>query len=148
MTTPQTLHHALLRPCVLHILRAAGFHSTRPSVVDALTDIAARFLVTIAQSTMAHASVNHSDQPELAIEVGLQDVRMAMEACGVIYPEETMMDQEYKGVEDTRGMDNFISWATGPSNKEIRRIAFEGGDGSKDDYLTGMFWYCIQWNSR
>jgi transcription initiation factor TFIID subunit 3 len=95
-------------------------------------------MVTIAESTKAHASVNHSDQPELAIEIGLQDVRMAMESCGVIYPEETMMDQEYKGVEDTRGMDNFISWATGPSNREIRRIAFEGGDGSKDDYLTGM----------
>jgi transcription initiation factor TFIID subunit 3 len=139
MATPQALHHALLRPCVLHILRAAGFHSTRPSVLDALTDIAARHLVTIAESTVAHAAVNHGEQPELAIEVGLQDVRMAMESCGVLYPEEPMMDQEAKGVEDTRGVDEFVAWAVGPRNKEIRRIAFEGGDGSQDDYLAGMY---------
>ncbi|OBT50709.1 hypothetical protein VE04_09459, partial [Pseudogymnoascus sp. 24MN13] len=47
------IHHALLRPCVLHILRAAGYHSTKPSVLDALTDIAGRYMHLLATSTVA-----------------------------------------------------------------------------------------------
>ncbi|KAG9237253.1 hypothetical protein BJ875DRAFT_168073 [Amylocarpus encephaloides] len=135
MATPQSLHHALLRPCVLHILRAAGFHSTRPSVLDAFTDIASRFMVAIAESAIAHASNNHNE-PEIALEIALQDVRMAMESCGVLYPNKPLEEEGFEGEEDTRSVDDFLAWARGPNNKEIRRIAFESGDGSKDDYLT------------
>lgn len=138
MSTPQVLHHSLLRPCILHILRAAGFHSTRPSVLDAFTDIAARYMVMITQSAVAHAAVNHSE-PELGLEISLQDVRMAMEDCGVLYPEKVIEDQIYEGEEDMRGVDNFLEWAMGRGNREIQRIALEGGDGSKDDYLTGLY---------
>ncbi|RAL66677.1 hypothetical protein DID88_006359 [Monilinia fructigena] len=54
MATPQALHHALLRPSILHILRAAGYHSTRPSVLDT--------------ATAAHADLNHAD-----LDITIQD---------------------------------------------------------------------------
>ena len=139
MSTPQALHHSLLRPCVLHILRAAGYHSTRPSVLDTLTDLAARYMVLLAQSAVTHAALNHNE-PELALEVCLQDVRMAMQDCGALLPEKVLEEQEFDGEEDTRGVDNFIAWAMGAGSKEIRRVALEGVDGAKDDYLTGKLW--------
>lgn len=137
MTTPQALHHSLLRPCILHILRAAGYHSTRPSVLDTLTDLAARYMFLLAQSTANHAALNHSE-PELSLEVSIQDVRMAMQDCGALYPEKPEVEQEYDGVEDTRGMDAFLEWVTGKENQEIRRVALEGDTGVKQDYLTGL----------
>ena len=51
----QALHTSLLRPAVIHILRAAGFHATKPSLVDTLTDICARYLLLIASRTAAFA---------------------------------------------------------------------------------------------
>lgn len=51
MTDTNTLHQELLRPAVLHILRAAGFHSSKPSVLDTLTDLCARHLLLLAQCT-------------------------------------------------------------------------------------------------
>ncbi|TAQ87392.1 hypothetical protein B7494_g4283 [Chlorociboria aeruginascens] len=128
MATPLALHHSLLRPCVLHILRAAGFHSTRPSVLDTLTDLAARYMYLLAQSTATHASINHTE-----LDITIQDVRMAMQDCGILAPERVLAQQEFEGIEDTRGVDDFIAWATGGGNKEIRRIALDGGEG---DYLT------------
>ncbi|KAE9373006.1 hypothetical protein N431DRAFT_373169 [Stipitochalara longipes BDJ] len=135
MTTPHSLHHSLLRPCILQILRAAGYHSTRPSVLDTLTDLAARYMFLLAQTTAKHASVNHND-PELSLEISIQDVRMAMQDCGALIPEKTLEEQEFDGQEDTRGVDMFVAWAMGKVNSEIRRVALEGSDGSKEDYLT------------
>jgi transcription initiation factor TFIID subunit 3 len=132
MTTPQSLHHSLLRPCVLHILRAAGYHSTRPSVLDAFTDLAARYMYALAQSTANHAAVNHTE-----LEISIQDVRMAMQDCAVLVPEKMLVDQEFDGEEDTRGVDAFLAWAMGKANREIRRVALEGGDGLQEDYLAG-----------
>lgn len=133
MTTPQALHHSLLRPCVLHILRAAGYHSTRPSVLDAFTDLAARYMYALAQSTASHAAINHT-----GLEITIQDVRMAMQDCALLVPEKVLEDQEFDGEEDTRGVDAFLAWAMGKANREIRRVALEGGDGAKEDYLTGL----------
>lgn len=138
MTTPQSLHHSLLRPSILHILRAAGYHSTRPSVLDTLTDLAARYMLLLAQTAANHAALNHND-PELALEISITDVRMAMQDCGALAPEKLLEEQEFNGQEDTRGVEGFIAWAMGPGNHEIRRIALEGGEGAKDDYLTGEF---------
>jgi transcription initiation factor TFIID subunit 3 len=132
MTTPQSLHHSLLRPCVLHILRAAGYHSTRPSVLDAFTDLAARYMYALAQSTANHAAVNHTE-----LEISIQDVRMAMQDCAVLAPENMLVDQEFDSEEDTRGVDAFLAWAMGKVNREIRRVALEGGDGLQEDYLAG-----------
>lgn len=139
MTTPQALHHSLLRPCILQILRAAGYHSTRPSVLDTLTDLAARYMLLLAQTTVKHASLNHNE-PELSLEISIQDVRMAMQDCGALIPEKVLEEQEFYGQEDTRGVDAFIAWATGKVNSEIRRVGLEGSDGAKEDYLTGLFY--------
>ena len=136
MTTPQALHHALLRPCILHILRAAGYHSTRPSVLDTLTDLAARYMFLLAQTTVKNARINQ-DEPELSLEISVQDVRMAMQDCGALSAEAVMEDQEISGEEDMRGVDAFLNWATGAGNREIRRVALEGNDELREDYLTG-----------
>jgi len=60
---------------------------------------------------------------------------MAMQDCGALMPEKVIEDQEFEGVEDMRGVEEFLAWATGEGNKEIRRIAL--GDG-KEDYLTAL----------
>jgi transcription initiation factor TFIID subunit 3 len=133
MTTPQSLHHSLLRPCVLHILRAQGYHSTRPSVLDAFTDLAARYMYMLAESTADHASVNHTE-----LEITVQDVRMAMQDCAILGPEKVIEDQEFEGEEDMRGVEGFIAWATGKPNREIRRVALEGTEGLQEDYLAGL----------
>lgn len=64
-----------------------------------------------------------------------------MQECGALLPEKVIEDQMFDPdePEDTRGVDAFIAWATGPENTEIRRVALEGGDGSKDNYLAGSF---------
>ena len=87
----------------------------------------------LAESTAGHASVNHTE-----LEVTIQDVRMAMQDCAVLGPEKVLEDQEFEGEEDTRGVDAFITWATGKANQEIRRVALEGSDGLPEDYLTGL----------
>lgn len=130
MTTPQALHHALLRPCILHILRAAGYHSTKPSVLDTLTDLAARYIYMLAQTTATYNELNNDE-----FEVSIKDVRMAMQNCGSLEPDSLL---EVEGEEDMCGVDEFIAWAMGKANKEIRRIALDAGDG-KEDYLTGLF---------
>jgi transcription initiation factor TFIID subunit 3 len=133
MATPNALHHSLLRPVVLHILRAAGYHSTRPSVLDAFTDIAGRYMFALASAAARYAEVNHDE-----IELGIQDIRMAMQQCGAIAPEKVMEEQLYDDIEDVRGVNAFIEWAMGPANKEIRRIALEGGEEGKEDYLIAL----------
>lgn len=116
---------------MLHILRAAGYHSTRPSVLDAFTDLAARYMYMLAEATANHAEVNHTE-----MEISIQDVRMAMQDCAVLAPEKVMEDQQFDGEEDTRGVDAFIAWAMGKANQEIRRVALEGSDGLQEDYLA------------
>ena len=54
MADPSPLHLSLLRPPVLHILRAAGFTSTKPSVLDRLVDLTSRYLITLATRTAVH----------------------------------------------------------------------------------------------
>ena len=63
---------------------------------------------------------------------------MAMQDCGALGPEKTFEEQEWEGIEDTRGVDSFLAWARGPDNREIRRVALEGAEGAKDDYLAGL----------
>ncbi|KAH8586602.1 hypothetical protein B0O99DRAFT_528389 [Bisporella sp. PMI_857] len=131
MATPHSLNHSLLRPCILHILRAAGYHSTKPTVLDTLTDLAARYMLLLAQSTMTHASVNGSE-----FDITITDVRQAMQDCGALLPERVFDEQLFDNEEDTRGVDTFLNWATGNENREIRRVALEGAETMKEDYLT------------
>jgi len=92
-------------------------------------------MLLLAQTAATHASVNHNE-PELSLEISIQDVRMAMQDCGALIPEKVLEEQEFDGEEDTRGVDAFLAWVMGIGNQTIRRIALEGADGAKEDYLT------------
>ncbi|KAL1997779.1 hypothetical protein VTN02DRAFT_787 [Thermoascus thermophilus] len=137
------LHNALLRPPVIQILRAAGFHSTRPSVLDTLVDIAARYLLLLASSAADHANNSHPDIPAPTLE----DVRLALEDAGALRPQMRGTEEAWRGEEDLRGLEGFLGWFTGPVNREIRRIAgFVPSEGDvidadsleKEDYLTSL----------
>ncbi|KAF2232310.1 hypothetical protein EV356DRAFT_488877 [Viridothelium virens] len=167
MSSPTNLHNSLLRPPVLHILRAAGFHSLRPSVLDTLTDIAARYIALLAETTAIHATANNSlDSPTIT------DVRLALQDCGVLVPSLTPAEEAWKEVlrkpldsfperngvrqketmrrdaEDTADVQAFLDWVRGPGNAEILRIAglqladLPVLDGQplvkKEDYLTAL----------
>lgn len=158
----QNLHSSLLRTPVLHILRAAGFHSTRPSVLDTLVNITERYLLLLATTTAAHANANHNTPVPT-----ITDVRMALTDCGVLTPTQGGAEEEWKeririplseydnmpsGLErkqkemkrrqeeDTQDVREFISWIVGDKNKEIRRVAGMLSEGAMDtqaeDYLT------------
>ena len=163
-----SIHHALLRPAVLQILRAVGFHSARPSVVDTLTDITARYLTLLATRTAAHAFENHNDYtPDIT------DVRLALVDSGLLVPSLTATEEAWKEIlrkpldnipernglrameaarrdeEDTNEIAQFIEWFRGPVHFETKRIAglvAEEGQAveleevtGKEDYLTGTY---------
>ncbi len=139
----QALYSSLLRPPILHILRAAGFHATRPAVLDTLVDLTVRYLMLLANTTASNASSNHNDTcPDIT------DVRMALQEVGAFIPQMDATEEQWNGKEDMRGLETFLDWITGDTNKEIRRIAglapSEGelvdveALGAKEDYLTGM----------
>lgn len=137
------LHIALLRPPILHILRAAGFHATRPAVLDTFVDIAARYLTLLATKTASYALTNHND-----VTPTITDVRMALHDVGALWPQISVAEEQIRQEEDMRGVDAFIDWIRGEGNHEIRRIAgltSEPGEvvdietmGEKEDFLTGL----------
>lgn len=132
----------LLRPAVLHILRATGFHYGKPSAVDTVVDLTARYLKLLAERTAYNAYSNHNDSTP-----NITDVRMAMQDCGLLVPTMTAGEEEWKQIlrkplefyneesgarqaeeqrrdaEDTADVHEFIEWVRGDQNKEIRRIA-------------------------
>ena len=132
----------LLRPAVLHILRATGFHYGKPSAVDTVVDLTARYLTLLAERTAYNAYSSHND-----LVPDISDVRMAMQDCGLLVPTMTAGEElwkeylrkpleEYNGesgaremeerrrdAEDTADVNEFIEWVQGEQNKEIRRIA-------------------------
>ncbi|UPX11735.1 uncharacterized protein EKO05_0002326 [Ascochyta rabiei] len=133
---------SLLRPAVLHILRATGFHYGKPSAVDTVVDLTARYLTLLAERTAYNAYSNHND-----LLPDISDVRMAMQDCGLLVPTMTAGEElwkeflrkpleEYNGesgardmeearrdAEDTADVAEFIGWVQGEQNREIRRIA-------------------------
>ncbi|EON61966.1 hypothetical protein W97_01184 [Coniosporium apollinis CBS 100218] len=166
-SSASSLHESLLRPAILQILRAAGFHATRPSVLDTLTDLAARHLLLLASKTAANASVIHSD-----LIPCITDVRLALQDSGVIvapltaaeetwremlrkpldqYPERNGLrakERARRDAEDTADVREFLDWITGEKNREIRRAAGMFNDevqgveleatGQTEDYLTAL----------
>lgn len=132
---------ALLRPAVLDILRAAGFNGAKPSVVDTVVDLTARYLMLLASHTAYNAYSNHND-----LEPDVTDVRMAMQDCGLLVPTLTAGEELWKEIlrkpleeyddagaraeeerrrdrQDTADVTAFIDWVTGKQNEEIMRIA-------------------------
>jgi hypothetical protein len=61
---------------------------------------------------------------------------MALQHVGALLPEKAQLEQEFLGIEDTRGTDDFVEWAAGPLNREIKRVALDGIDDASD-YLIG-----------
>jgi len=98
--------------------------------VDSLTDLAAKYMLALCRATAVHADLNPSMGAPTVVHV-----RMALQDVGALGPEIHEMEQEYTGVEDMRGVEAFISFATGPLCREIRRIALEGEDDATD-YLS------------
>ncbi|KAK3117305.1 hypothetical protein LTR53_001486 [Teratosphaeriaceae sp. CCFEE 6253] len=142
------LHRALLRPALLHLLRAAGFHSTKPSVLDTLTDLAERYLLLLASTTAHYAHLTHND----ALPT-ITDVRMAMADCGALTPGLTASEEAWREImrvpvaemgrlvggagsearvraekrkreeEDTREVRAWTEWVEGREYAEARRVA-------------------------
>lgn len=143
MSTAQDLHFTLLRPPILQILRATGFHSARPSVVDTLTDIAARYLTLLSTQTLEHARNAHEDMPTPR----MADVLLALGDVGALRPQMSRVEEDWRGEEDLRGVEEFVGWAKGDVNREIRRVAGlvrEEGDvdeegAEREDFLAGTF---------
>jgi transcription initiation factor TFIID subunit 3 len=161
------LNHALLRPAVLQILRAVGFHSARPSVVDTFTDLTAKYLMLLASRTATRALENHNDAtPDIT------DIRLALADCGLLSPSSTATEEVWRELmrkplsevpdrsglrameaasrdaEDTAEIIDFFQWFEGSLHKEILRIAGlqqeeqlpgEAQDTLEiEDYLTGI----------
>ena len=149
----QKLHSSLLRPPVLHILRAAGFHSARPAALDTLVDLTSRYLTLLAKSTAAYAVMNHND-----LTPTTSDFRMALQELGGLVPQYNAMEEQCAGQEDMRGVEAFLQWMTGEANGEIRRIAgMAGTEGEiteveagkeREDFLTGKIYIQCLSNAR
>jgi transcription initiation factor TFIID subunit 3 len=136
------LFRTLLRPTVLHILRASGFQHGKPSAVDTVVDLTARYISLLAERTAYNAYSNHNDSTP-----NITDVRMAMQDCGLLVPTMTAGEEEWKQIlrkpldfyneetgaremeqqrrdaDDTADVKEFIEWVRGDQNKEIMRIA-------------------------
>ncbi|KAK4692563.1 hypothetical protein P7C71_g4668, partial [Lecanoromycetidae sp. Uapishka_2] len=127
MTSSGQFHPSLLRPPIIHVLRAAGFTATRPSVLDTLTDLTSRYLTILSAHTARHARLRSESGADPLFDgtdaVTVTDVRMAMQDAGALFPQMSEMEEQIQGEEDMRGMEAFLAWTTGDVNKEIRRIA-------------------------
>ncbi|CAJ0546165.1 Ff.00g096380.m01.CDS01 [Fusarium sp. VM40] len=134
MTTPPSLFHALLRPSMLQILRSTGYHSTRPAVLDSLTDLAARYLSLLCQGTAEHAAHNQGDSADFTIA----DIRMALQDAGALMPERVPAEETWRGEEDLRGVEEFITWFAGQRMKEMMEVGSGDGETDATDYLNAL----------
>lgn len=139
--TSSSLFISLLRPAVLHILRAAGFHGARATAADTLVDIAYRYLLLISEKTAEHTLDNSIDQP------GVRELRMALEDAGALTPQISSAEEQQFFDDDLRGLQALEAWLDGDVHKEIRRIAgleATSGEvnldveGEREDFLSGM----------
>ncbi|KAL7945870.1 hypothetical protein V8C42DRAFT_321794 [Trichoderma barbatum] len=134
MARPPSMFHAFLRPSILQILRATGYHSTRPAVLDTLTDIAARYLTLLCEKTANNAMNNHGD----AGDYDIADVRMALQEVGALLPEKAETEQVLKGEEDMRGVEEFIEWFAGTRMKEMMEMGSGDTESDATDYLAAL----------
>ncbi|KAG5979991.1 hypothetical protein E4U43_006795 [Claviceps pusilla] len=140
MTTQSAFFHALLRPSILQILRATGYHSARPSVVDSLTDIAARYLTALCLSTASHAIHNHGDAGDYTVV----DVRMALQDVGALQPQRTrsgvssLEGEDEEEQEDGRVVEEFVGWFAGQRMRELMDMGVGDGEIEATDYLSAL----------
>lgn len=133
MSTPPSIFHALLRPTILQILRATGYHSTRPAVLDSVTDLAARYLSLLCENTARHAAHNHGDSADFDIT----DVRLALQDAGALLPQRVGIEEQWTGEEDLRGVEEFVKWFSGQRMKEMMAVGAGDGESDATDYLNG-----------
>lgn len=133
MTTPPALFHAFLRPAILQILRATGYHSTKPAVLDSLTDLAARYMMLLCENTAKHASHNHGDNADFSVV----DVRQALEDAGALLPSRCTAEEEWRGDDDIADIEEFIAWFSSQRMKELMEFGNSEGDTEATDYLNG-----------
>ncbi|KJZ72654.1 hypothetical protein HIM_08013 [Hirsutella minnesotensis 3608] len=134
MAGQPAIFHALLRPSILQILRATGYHATRGAVLDSLTDLAARYLSALCERTAAHAVHNHGDAGDFSVV----DVRLALQDAGALLPERVAAEQLWRGDEDLRGLDDFVRWFSGPRMKELLDMGRGDGEIDATDYLSAL----------
>lgn len=134
LTMSSEFFFSLARISCAQIFRAHGIDRCPPSLLDTMTDILLRHLSMLASKCARNARLSGR---ELVV---IQDVALAMEQIGLIYPH-SMLDsgfdnepvEEYPD-EDTEevppvppvggsGIEEFISWAKGPSVAEAQRVA-------------------------
>ncbi|KAJ6790328.1 hypothetical protein PWT90_10965 [Aphanocladium album] len=137
MATPPAFFHALLRPAILQILRATGYHATRPAVLDSLTDLAARYMLLLCQHTAHHAASNHAETSQ-ADDFTITDVRLALQDVGAFGAERTVTEEEWFGEEDVHGVEEFIAWFAGQRMKELMEFGNADGESEATDYLSAL----------
>lgn len=114
----QALFIDLLRPSVLHILRAAGFHATRQAPLDVLIDLTARYLILLATKTSENSWLTHNSPVPT-----ITDIRLALQDLGALRPQLGDMEEQFRMDDDMRGVDDFINWFKGDANRNIMRVA-------------------------
>ncbi|KYK55533.1 Bromodomain associated domain protein [Drechmeria coniospora] len=135
MAGQPAIFHALLRPVILQILRATGYHATKGAVLDSLTDLAARYMLTLCEKTAAHAVHARGD----AVEYTVVDLRMALQDAGALMPERTAAEQDWRhDEEDTSGVDEFLAWFSGPMMRELLDVGKGDGESDATDYLSSL----------
>ncbi|KAK3724868.1 hypothetical protein LTR37_000916 [Vermiconidia calcicola] len=140
------LHRALLRPTIIHTLRAAGFHSTKPSVLDTLVNLAERYILLLASTTAKQALNSHNDPVPT-----ISDVRLAMQECGSLIPVQGAAEENWEELlrrpveelgrergraekrkreeEDVGDLRRFLRWLDEGEFAEVRRVAGLVEDG-------------------
>ncbi|KAK6336327.1 hypothetical protein TWF696_001888 [Orbilia brochopaga] len=113
METPEQFFFSLLRISTAQMLRHAGLAGSRPSVLDSLTDMTARYLTLLGATARTITESSNRTTSELS------DVLSAMEHLGLLKPL-TIYLPDY---DDTRAIDNFITWAKSPEIEELRKLA-------------------------
>lgn len=107
MTTNNDFYFALLRISILQLLKAQGFDRARPSLVDVMTDLYAKFLSLLASevSSIAQARCDQDDT------IALQDITLALENLGIVKPTNVLdVYDENAELSSSRGMEKFKDW--------------------------------------
>lgn len=149
MSSQLPFHHHLLRPAIIHILRAAGFHSTRPSVLDTVTDLAARYLSLLAERTAyfvyERTTLDKLEEDEVAylpytrgLDASIPtitDIRQAMSSAGVFSSDTTATEQIWSEIL-RRPIETY---PTAAQEKERRRRDIEDNKDVQQflDWITG-----------
>ncbi|KAF3938537.1 hypothetical protein ABW19_dt0207788 [Dactylella cylindrospora] len=113
MDSSEQFFFSLLKISAAQMLRHAGLAGSRPSVLDAVTDMTARYLVLLGETAKTITESSNRTHSELS------DVLSAMEHVGLLKPL-TIFNPD---LDDTRAIDNFITWAKSPEIEELRKIA-------------------------